>query len=107
MVLKEDILLLRIWYRKDKENNIMVSLKSKILDTLKSGKAVSGKQFATRHNTTVTTVGARVSELRREGFAIYNNKKTDSQGRKASFYRMGAPTRKIVAAGYAALGVAG
>ena len=85
----------------------MVSLKSKILVALKSGKAVSGKQFAARHNTSVTTVGARVSELRREGFAIYNNKKTDSQGRKASFYKLGAARRSIVAAGYAALGVAG
>jgi len=82
----------------------MTSLKSKILDTLKSGKAVSGKQFAARHNTTVTTVGARVSELRRDGYAIYNNTKTDSRGRKASFYKIGAPTRKVVAAGYAALG---
>ena len=85
----------------------MISLKSKILNTLKSGKAVSGKQFAARHNVTEATVAARVSELRREGFAIYYNKKTDSQGRKASFYRIGAPRRSIVAAGYAALGVAG
>ena len=85
----------------------MISLKSKILNTLKSGKAVSGKQFAARHNVTEATVAARVSELRREGFAVYLNKKTDSQGRKASFYKMGAPRRSIVAAGYAALGVAG
>ena len=82
----------------------MVSLKSKILNTLKSGKAVSGKQFAARHNTTVTTVGARVSELRREGFAIYNNKNTDSQGRTAAFYRIGTPSRAVIAAGYKALG---
>ena len=88
-------------------SNIMIGLKTKILNTLKSGKSVSGKQFAARHNVTEATVAARVSELRREGFAIYYNKKTDSQGRKASFYRIGAPRRSIVAAGYAALGVAG
>ena len=82
----------------------MTSLKSKILSSLKEGKAVSGKQFAARYNTSVTSVGARVSELRREGYAIYNNKRTDSQGRTASFYKIGAPTRKVVAAGYAALG---
>ena len=82
----------------------MTSLKSKILSALQSGKAVSGKQFAARYNTSVTSVGARVSELRREGYAIYNNKRTDSQGRTASFYKIGAPTRKVVAAGYAALG---
>ena len=44
----------------------MISLKDKILDTLKSGKAVSGKQFAARYNVAETTVAARVSELRRE-----------------------------------------
>ncbi len=82
----------------------MVSLKSKILAALQSGKAVSGKQFAARYNTSVTTVGARISELRREGFAIYMNKKTDSQGRSASFYRIGTPKRSVVAAGYKALG---
>ena len=84
----------------------MTSLKSKILASLKEGNEVSGKQFAARYNTSVTTVGARISELRREGFAIYMNKKTDSQGRKASFYKIGAPTRRVVAAGYKALGVA-
>ena len=53
----------------------MIGLKTKILNTLKSGKSVSGKQFAARHNVTETTVAARVSELRREGFAVYLNKK--------------------------------
>jgi|TARA_R110002074_G_scaffold101082_2_gene218229 predicted ArsR family transcriptional regulator len=83
---------------------IMTSLKSKILSSLKEGNEVSGKQFAARHNTGVNAVAARVSELRREGYAIYNNKKTDSQGRVSMKYRIGAPTRKVVAAGYAALG---
>ena len=82
----------------------MTSLKDKILSSLKEGNAVSAKQFAARFKTSVTGVGARVSELRREGYAIYNNTKTDSQGRKASFYKIGAPTRKVIAAGYAALG---
>ena len=81
----------------------MVSLKSKILASLKEGNEVSGKQFAARFKTSVTTVGARVSELRREGYAIYNNKHTDSQGRTTMKYRIGAPSRKVVAAGYAAL----
>ena len=82
----------------------MTSLKSKILASLKEGNEVSGKQFAARFKTSVTTVAARVSELRREGYAIYNNKHTDSQGRTTMKYRIGAPSRKVVAAGYAALG---
>ena len=82
----------------------MTSLKSKILSSLKEGNEVSAKQFAARFKTSATTVGARVSELRREGYAIYNNKHTDSQGRTTMKYRIGAPSRKVVAAGYAALG---
>ncbi len=82
----------------------MVSLKSKILTSLKEGNEVSAKQFAARFKTTVSTVGARVFDLRREGYAIYNNKHTDSQGRVTMKYRLGTPSRKVVAAGYAALG---
>ncbi len=82
----------------------MTSLKSKILSSLKEGNEVSAKQFAARFKTSATTVGARVSELRRDGYAIYNNKHTDSQGRVTMKYRIGAPSRKVVAAGYAALG---
>ena len=48
----------------------MVRLNSKILAALQSGEAVSGKQFAARYNTSVTTVGARISELRREGLSL-------------------------------------
>ena len=82
----------------------MTSLKSKILSSLKEGNEVSAKQFAARFKTSATTVGARVSELRRDGYAIYNNKHTDSQGRVTMKYRIGTPSRKVVAAGYAALG---
>ena len=74
----------------------MTSLKSKILTSLKEGNEVSAKQFAARFKTSVTTVGARVSELRREGYAIYNNRHTDSQGRTTMKYRIGAPSRKAV-----------
>ena len=81
----------------------MTSLKSKILSSLKEGNEVSGKQFAARFKTSATTIGARVSELRREGYAIYNNTHMDNQGRTTFKYRLGNPTRAVVAAGYAAL----
>ena len=51
----------------------MASMKSKILTSLKSGNQVSAKQFATRFGTTVSTVSARVADLRSEGYSIYNN----------------------------------
>ena len=82
----------------------MMSLKSKILSRLQEGQEVSAKQFAAQYNVATTTVGARVSELRREGFSIYNNKHTDSKGRTSMKYRIGSPSRKIIAAGYASVG---
>jgi predicted ArsR family transcriptional regulator len=65
----------------------------------------TAKQMAAWFNTTPKSISARVSELRTEnGFAIYANQKTDSKGRTATFYRLGNPSRKVVAAGYRALG---
>ena len=46
---------------------------------------------------------ATVSDLRYEGFAIYANKRTDSKGRTSTKYRLGTPSREIIAAGYRAL----
>lgn len=68
------------------------------------GREATAKQMAAWFNTTPSTIAARVSELRtQEGFAIYANKRTDSKGRTATFYRVGTPRRAVVAAGYRAL----
>jgi len=67
------------------------------------GRQASAKQMATWFNTTPATVAARVSEVRQSGFAVYANKKFDSKGRTATFYRVGNPTRAVIAAGIAAL----
>lgn len=68
------------------------------------GREASAKQMANWFGTTPKTIAARVSELRtQEGFAIYANKRVDSKGRTATFYRAGNPTRAVVAAGYRAL----
>jgi hypothetical protein len=42
----------------------------------------------------VKNIRARVHELRNEGFAIYTNKKTLSDGRQITFYRLGRPTSR-------------
>ncbi len=51
----------------------------------------------------VANVRATVSDLRMDGFAIYANKHTDTHGRVKTFYRLGTPSRAVVAAGYKAL----
>jgi hypothetical protein len=44
-----------------------------------------------------------VSALRMKGFAIYCNESVDTKGRVKNKYRLGAPSRAVVAAGYRAL----
>ena len=44
-----------------------------------------------------------MSALRMKGFAIYANQNTDTKGRTKTFYRLGTPSRAVVAAGYRAL----
>jgi len=51
----------------------------------------------------IDNVAARVNELREEGHAIYTNHKTLTDGRKITFYRLGKPSKKVIAAGFAAL----
>ena len=52
----------------------------------------------------ITNVGARIEELRAEGHCIYTNKKTLADGRRITYYKLGKPTKKMIAAAHAALG---
>lgn len=51
----------------------------------------------------VANPSATINELRNEGHAIYLNSRINSNGDKVSFYRLGTPTKRMVAAGIAAL----
>ena len=51
----------------------------------------------------IQNVGARINELREDGHAIYLNQRTLADGRKVQFYRLGTPTKRMVAAGLRAL----
>ena len=51
----------------------------------------------------VANPSATINELRNEGHAIYNNTRINANGEKVSFYRLGTPTKRMVAAGIAAL----
>jgi hypothetical protein len=48
----------------------------------------------------VKNVAARIQELRAEGYSIYTNTKTLSDGRKVTYYKLGKPSRQVIAAGY-------
>ena len=51
----------------------------------------------------ITNVAARINELREEGHAIYTNTKRLEDGTKISYYKLGKPTKAIIAAGFKAL----
>jgi hypothetical protein len=81
-----------------------MSAKQKILNYLSKNSTYNTLTTAqARARFGITNVSARVNELREEGYAIYTNTKTLEDGRKISFYRMGTPSKKVVAAGIAAL----
>ena len=82
-----------------------MSIFDKVYNTLVvEGNERTAAQMAAFYGTTKGTIQARISELRTQlGFAVYANQRTDSNGRTKTFYRVGTPTRAVVAAGYKAL----
>lgn len=65
------------------------------------GEKLTAKQIAARYN--VANPYDTVYTLRMEGYPIYLNPHTDSKGRVTQKYQHGAPSRKLIAAGYKAL----
>ena len=81
---------------KEKEENIMarktLSKKVKVLNLLSKGESVTWKTLRNRFD--LTSPRAMVDQLRSEGNMVYINK-TD----KGTSYRLGTPTKSIIAAG--------
>lgn len=79
------------------------SAASRALDTFLSGGTLTATQIASRFG--VSNPHNVVYYLRRKGYAIHLNEgRAGSRGRKKSdFYKLGTPTKAVIAAGYAAL----
>ena len=73
-----------------------LSKKQKLLNLLSKGENVTWKSIQTRFD--LESPRAMIDTLRAEGYMIYGNR---VNGKK--YYRMGTPTRAIVAAGIKAL----
>jgi hypothetical protein len=81
-----------------------MSVKSKVLSYLSKDSeknTLTARQMQSLFG--VANPSAVINELRNEGHAIYLNSRTNSSGEKVSSYRLGKPTRRMVAAGIAAL----
>ena len=69
---------------------------------LQKGEQLTAKQIIARFG--IANPTATISDMRiRGGFAVYANKHTDTKGRISTKYRLGNPSRAVVAAGYRAL----
>ena len=74
----------------------------KLFQALTAGEQLTEAQIAARFG--LKNPRATISNLRLEhGVAVYANERFDTKGRRTVKYRVGAPSRKIVAAGYRAM----
>jgi hypothetical protein len=74
---------------------------ARVLSALESGETLTPAQIGSRFG--VKNPTALITSLRAKGNAIYfNERKT-----RKSFYRLGKPSKAVVAVGYAVLGAAG
>ena len=73
----------------------------KVLTALQSGERISASQAKKRFG--VSNLSAEVSRIRHAGYAVYANKRVAGNNVEVTEYRLGAPSRKLIAAGYKAL----
>ena len=84
-----------------KENKMNVTKQSRVLEALQSGEQLTAKQISSRFG--VKNPTATISDIRFSGYAVYANPSKDTKGRVTTKYRIGKPSRAIVAAGYRAM----
>lgn len=82
----------------------MNSVKNRLLRLLENGTEVTTSRGAVLLGTTPENIARRVYDLRREGYSIYANRDTNFYGNSIVKYRMGQPSRAMVAAAFRAFG---
>jgi predicted transcriptional regulator len=75
---------------------------NQVLEAFQNGEELTAAQISARYS--VADPHAMVRSLRGSGYCIYLNKRKNSKGEVMQKYRLGTPTRKVIAAGIAALG---
>ena len=82
-------------------NTSTVTMESKVLTALQSGRTLSSAQLSSQFG--AGNPQAVIQSLRFKGFPIYLNTHTDTKGRVTKKYRLGTASREVIAAGYQAL----
>jgi len=75
---------------------------NQVLSALKNGEQLTANQIAARYN--LGNPHEVIRSLREKGYAIYLNERTNSKGEITQKYRLGTPSRKMVATAYAVFG---
>ena len=79
-----------------------VTKTAKVIAALENGTELTAKQIEARYS--VGNARALISSIRMQGYPVYLNKRVSTfNGETYSKYRLGTPTRSVVAAGYQAL----
>ena len=75
---------------------------AKLIAALEDGAELTAKQINARYR--VKNARALISSIRMQGYPVYLNKRVSTyNGETYSKYRLGTPTRSVVAAGFRAL----
>lgn len=77
---------------------------TRLITALTSGYDFTTGQIASRLNVSKSRARFLITELRAQGYAIYRNRKTLKSGNVANVYRLGTPSRAMVAAAFARTG---
>ena len=79
-----------------------VTKTAKVIAALENGTELTARQIEARYS--VGNARALLSSIRMQGYPVYLNKRVSTfDGETYSKYRLGTPTRSVVAAGYQAL----
>lgn len=79
---------------------VKTAQKTKLLNALQKGETFTAAKAAKRFDIPVENVSKRVYDLRNDGYCVYANKVAGS--REVS-YRIGTPSKAVIAAGMQAL----
>lgn len=82
--------------------SLFLTKEDKVLNALRNTyRGLTAAQIESRFS--VGNARSTVSDLRMKGYPIYANRHTDTKGRTKTFYRLGTPSRAVIAAGYKAI----
>mgnify|MGYP006270368871 CR=1 FL=1 len=80
----------------------MTTKTNALLKAFENGEELTSAQIRSRYG--IANVTATIHNLRANlGYSIYLNERKNYKGEKVNKYRLGTPSRKVLAAGYRAL----